>query len=64
MNTTYLVWSKCDDMEDMLVGIADTAEKADLMVEKLEEEFSDSFEYVIVPFEKNAITIDDVTYRY
>lgn len=60
----YLIWSKCDDIEDMLVGVADTSEKASQMVDKLNEEFEDAFEYEIVPFEKNQVTIDDVKYNF
>ena len=60
----YLVWFGNDEMEDVLVGIVDTKEKAEEMKMKLESEFDDAYEYRIQPFVKNQVTINDVQYRY
>ena len=62
--TVYLVWFGNDEMEDVLVGIADTREKAEEMKMKLESEFDDAYECRIQPFVKNQVTINDVQYRY
>lgn len=47
--TIYLVWCGNDEMEDMLVGVADTREQANRMKEKLESVFEDAYEYHIQP---------------
>ena len=60
----YLVWFGNDDMEDMLVGVADTREQAERMKEKLESIFEDAYEYHIQPWITNQVTIDDIQYRY
>ena len=60
----YLIWSKCDDLDDMLVGVATTREKANQMIVKLEESFEDAFDYEVIPFEKNQVTINDKKYHF
>lgn len=62
--TIYLVWCGNDEMEDMLVGVADTREQANRMKEKLESVFEDAYEYHIQPWVKNQVTINEVQYRY
>ena len=59
MNKVWTVWSKSDDMESLLVGIATTKEKAYKMTEKLYEVFEDSFEYVICSMEMDKLNIND-----
>ncbi len=60
----YLIQSKNDDTEPMLVGVAESMAKAVLMQEKLMSVFEDAFEYDIVPFKLNNVTIDDVDYSF
>lgn len=61
----YLIQLMSDDVEPMLVGVADTMAKAVLMQAKLQE--TDGFEYCnydIQEFERNTVTIDDVDYTF
>ncbi len=60
----YLVWIGNDEMDDMLVGVADTREQANQMRAKLESVFEDAYEYHIQPWITNQVTIDDIQYRY
>lgn len=65
MGYVYLVWLVPDDEASMLVGVADTKEKAEAMKEKLEG--TDGFEscdYEIIEFKRNTVTIDDVDYTF
>lgn len=59
MNTVYTIWSKSEDMESILLGIATTKEKAYKMIEKLYEVFEDAFEYVIYDIEMDKLGIND-----
>lgn len=59
MNKVYTVWSKSDDTESLLLGIATTKEKANEMTEKLYEVFENSFEYVICSMELDKLNIND-----
>ena len=59
---TYLIWL-LDDIEPMLVGVADTMEQAEKMKARLIEDFED-FEYSIQEFKRNTVTIDDVDYTF
>ena len=61
--TVYLIWLMTDDTEPMLVGVADTMDKAVLMQSMLEETF-DLCEYNIQEFKRNTVTIDDVDYTF
>lgn len=61
---TYLVWCGNDEMEDVLVGVADTREQANQMRAKLESVFEDAYEYHIQPWITNQVTINDIQYRY
>ena len=61
----YLIWLMSDDVEPMLVGVADTMAKAVLMQAKLEE--TDGLEYYnydIQEFKRNTVTINDVDYTF
>ena len=60
----YLIWLECDDIEPMLVGVADTIEQAEQMKVKLSEGFEDMYEYEIQKFKRNTVTIDDVDYKF
>lgn len=62
--TVYLVWCGNDEMEDSLVGIADTIEQAKKMKTKLKSVFDDAYEYHIERWVKNQVTIDDTQYKY
>lgn len=60
MNKIYLVRSYCEDEAiEGIVGCATTEEKAIRMVGRLALEFEDAFDYEIIPFEIDAIFIDD-----
>ena len=59
MNKVYTVWSKSDDTESLLLGIATTKEKAYKMTEKLYEVLGDSFEYVIYDMKMDKLNIND-----
>lgn len=61
--TVYLIWLWNDDIDPILVGVADTMAKAVLMQSKLEETF-DTCEYDIQEFKRNTVTIDDVDYTF
>ncbi len=60
----YLVWCGNDEINDMLVGVADTREQAEKMKEQLEKVFEDAYEYRIQSWIKNQVTINDIQYRY
>lgn len=60
----YLVWCGNDDMEYILVGIADTEDQAKEMKTKLESVFEDAYTYRIQRWVKNQVTIDGVQYRF
>jgi len=62
--TIYLVWCGNDEINDMLVGVADTREQAEKMKEQLEKVFEDAYEYRIQSWIKNQVTINDIQYRY
>ena len=59
MNKVYTVWSKSDDTESLLLGIATTKEKAYEMTEKLCKVIGDSFEYVIYDMEMDKLNINN-----
>ena len=61
---TYLIWLLCDDIEPMLVGVADTMEQAEKMKARLIEDFEDIYEYNIQEFKRNTVTINDVDYTF
>ena len=61
--TVYLIWLMVDDREPMLVGVADTMDKAVLMRSKLEET-RDKCGYCIQEFKKNTVTINEIDYTF
>ena len=65
MKKCFLIWLLNDDIEPMVVGVADTMAKAVLMVAKLEG--TDGFEnceYDIKEFKRNTVTINDIDYTF
>ena len=60
----YLLWLVNDDIEPMLVGIADTMEQAKKMRAKVMEEMEDVFNCDIQTWKRNTVIIDDVDYTF
>ena len=60
----YLVQMYCDDTGEAIAGYATTEEKANEMVEKLEEVFEDAFEYEVIPVEANMLFIDGEEFNF
>ena len=60
----FLIWFETDDTEPSLVGVADTREQANKMIEKCKDKFSDSCEYRIQGWVKNQVTLNDIQYRF
>ena len=63
MDTVYLVWVICDDMEPGLIAVATSPDKADKVVEVCKLHFEDAFEYKITTHQTNTFAIDEELFK-
>lgn len=60
----YLVWTHDVETIDFLIGLADTEEIANKIIEVAKAAHGGTWEYVIVPIEKNQITINGTKHMF
>ena len=64
MSKVFLVWVREDDIDPCVVGVTDTREQAEQMIQKANEILGDAFEYEIDEMKKNTTIIDDIEYTF
>lgn len=64
MSSVFLVWIEDADIDPFVIGVTDTREQAEKMIQKSKEVFEDAFEYTIDEMKKNTTIIDDVEYTF
>lgn len=62
--SVFYVKGSSDDVEEFDCGIASTEEKAKKMIQKLEEEFEDAFEYRYYEQTLDTLCINDVEIQF